>query len=314
MIFVHFQTKKNVEINKIEERILINFLKEKKVFQGELFLKFKTKDTRIIDFLELNNGNIVLLNRQLNQVEIWSPEMLSSTQIIISSSLLNDLSACFEYKPNKVMIGGKKVHLLNTENSDLDVLDVGHFGNITEFLQLPNDKFASASRDQTIKIWDLNGEIYHKIIHSHPIFRIVLHNNFIVTHGWNGKFKFFNIENKMNLEKEIEDEQDGHIYSIIFLTDGRMVSCSNDKTVRIFCHEKKEQTLNHLESVYSVVELENGVIVSGGYFQKLIIWKYVNGKFQFDKSVSTSSQTWKIKKFRKCLVSSHYDGTLCFWK
>lgn len=80
---------------------------------------------------------------------------------------------------------------------------------------------------------------------------------------------------KLRLKKIISDHI-GFVYSLCILKDGRLASCSDDKTIKIFDLKsfKCELTLKgHSLGVEFITELDNGCLVSCSYDETIKIWE-----------------------------------------
>ena len=69
-----------------------------------------------------------------------------------------------------------------------------------------------------------------------------------------------------------------YVYSLLLLKDGRVASCSDDNTIRIYdpsndyhCDQVIER---HSESIKSICQLDDGTIVSGSLDRTIMIGDY----------------------------------------
>ena len=69
---------------------------------------------------------------------------------------------------------------------------------------------------------------------------------------------------------------DGYVNSVILLRDGRIASCSSDKTIKIWDLNKKIWTVElngHSNFIRSIIQLKDGKIASCSNDQKIILWE-----------------------------------------
>lgn len=312
MILIHFQkVNSKQEIRKSQEQNLIDHIKEKfqkSIFKGELLKKIQSTEGRIYDFLQLSNCNYLILNGTTEEIELWSPQLK-----LITSVKSENVYASFEYKPNHSLIGGSIILLYDTIELKIQSLDVGHSKTITQFLSLSDEKYASSSRDHTVRIWNLKGEKFYVLdSHKNCVFRFIVKDNFLITPGWDSKIKFWNMEKNYELTKEISDSY-GAIFQVIELKDGRIAYCSNDSSIKVY-KEGTHELLLFYNPVYSILELEDGSILSGGDSKIMKRWKILDGKFLLHSNISTGESTWRIKKMRDGTIGTcQWDGSVKFW-
>ena len=88
--------------------------------------------------------------------------------------------------------------------------------------------------------------------------------------GKNLNFKDFNIA---NLTPKNKLKCNSYVYAILQLQDGRLASSSNDGSISIYNKDTFEVELKineHKESIYDLIQLKNGNIVSCSYYDKKV--------------------------------------------
>lgn len=149
----------------------------------------------------------------------------------------------------------------------------GHKNWVIAVIELENNVLISGSSDRTIKAWDFS-------ISTSNISSIEAHEDFILDLTKIGKNKFATSsrDNKIkiwtfdNIKKEFIfdlslENHSGAVFSIIYFTTGYLVSGSEDKTIKIFdLNEKNDkciQTIKNENTVLVVAEVNKGKILSG---------------------------------------------------
>lgn len=138
--------------------------------------------------------------------------------------------------------------------------------------------------------------------------------------------KIFSKKEKMDMIKSIDftlikslHNHSSFINSILKLQDGRIASCSSDKTIKIFNPQnyKCELTLTgHQETIYYISQLENGNLVSCSEDQTIKIWSITEDTFLCLHTIEDAHREW-INKIIPCsnkrMASCSFDNTIKIW-
>jgi hypothetical protein len=162
---------------------------------------------------------------------------------------------------------------------------VGHTDNISSFTLLPENCFTSESLDGTVRIWNLN-----KSIQALEIVRNEKYGIWSIKVLSGGRIALGSVEgdesNPVGIMK-IWDLKDlkkkpvvlrGHKHAVIVkieLPDGRLVSCSPDKTLIIWDPTQAHEPIvlrGHTGSIHCLVELSAGKFASGSYDKTIRLW------------------------------------------
>ena len=149
-------------------------------------------------------------------------------QIQMIQTMMMDIKK--EKKEEKKELKQQKINFINIKTIK------AHSESILSISQFPTGEIISSSSDKSIKIWDKNFNIIQNIPNAHNnwIYYISIKdkNNFASSSN-----KIINIwikqNNKFILNKTINAHKD-KIKKIIYLTNGIIISCSFDKTIKIF--------------------------------------------------------------------------------
>ena len=148
----------------------------------------------------------------------------------------------------------------------------------------PSGNFISVSCDKSIKIWDkINYNLLQCIEEAHDNYinyvSIKDENNFATCSRDQNIKLWIKNENENEKEKEnkyilnyiIKNAHESWIFKIIYLYNGKIISCSYDKTIKIW--ETKNNTyinikiINHPNIVYSILLVEDkDLLISSGEF------------------------------------------------
>ena len=117
---------------------------------------------------------------------------------------------------------------------------------------------------------------------------------------------------EINIEqvKTISEHTDS-VISLLHLRDGRVASCSDDKTIRIYDPSNDyhcDQVIKrHSEGIRSICQLDDGTIVSGSY-QTIMIGDY---------TIKNAHNDWIYQVItlpNNRIASCSYDKTIKIWK
>ena len=94
-----------------------------------------------------------------------------------------------------------------------------------------------------------------------------------------------------------------------------MISCSSDKTVRVWNQNKSESKslLGHTGSVFCILLLDNGVdLVSGSFDKTIKIWNVKTGECK--QTLENSSYIYCLNQLTpNSVISGSEDGSLKVW-
>ena len=194
------------------------------------------------------------------------------------------------------------------------------------FGQLSNGLLVAGYYDSlTILIWDLNA------LNEEPLKRVfqtngdlfaltVLKNDDLATGQDDFEKSDIIIRNSQN--GSIKHTLVGHtstVFQILELPNGNLVSCSNDKTVRVWnpsLSSSLVKTINHSSYVYSIAILKNGYLASGLRSGEIEIRNFDTGDLIRTLYGHTNSICW-INCLHVLdngdLLSASYDKTIKVW-
>lgn len=139
-------------------------------------------------------------------------------------------------------------------------------------------------------------------------------------HNYEILFPLVNI-NDINNTKEIKDHT-SQVASLLLLSDGRLASCSRDKTIKIFNinnnYYQCDLTIEgHTDTVTYISQLDNNKLVSCSCDKSIKIWSFTRSSYNCDYTIQDAHTKWINKvipiKGGK-MVSCSDDMTIKVWK
>ncbi|MGM3309606.1 AAA-like domain-containing protein [Anabaena sp. WFMT] len=161
----------------------------------------------------------------------------------------------------------------------------GHNDAVRSVIFSPDGKtIATASEDNTVIIWDINGKEIRKFTGNNQGFRNVnfSHNSKVIAAiGADNTIKIWSINGQELITFKGQDNQDNFMSSVCFIPDSKLIAASNqDNTVKLWHIDGQEvKTLKgHKDSVWSISCSPDGKnIVTADLGGVLIIWS-TNGE------------------------------------
>ncbi|KAH3902411.1 related to Protein DOA1 [Saccharomycodes ludwigii] len=173
---------------------------------------------------------------------------------------------------------------------------VGHEASVWDAKFINKHKFITCSADKTVKIWE-NDKCVSTFTHLHTdvIRSIDVLGDHFITSSNDGTIKYCDFDGKI-LKEFLGHES--FVYQAIFAQDKKIISCGEDRSIRIWDLE----TGNILQvitvpsiSVWSVVQLNNGDIVAGSSDHLIRVFTQEKSRFASDL---------ELEKFRSSVENS----------
>ena len=125
--------------------------------------------------------------------------------------------------------------------------------------------------------------------------------------------------NNINNIKTINEHSDS-IYSLLLLSDGRLASCSDDKTIKIYNINNNyhcDITLEgHTSDVMCISELDNNKLISCSDDRSIKIWSITQSSYQCDYTINNAHNDciFKVIPLRNNRIAScSADRTIKIW-
>jgi hypothetical protein len=243
--------------------------------------------------VELNLTKVDIISKEIIELLINKTEKLKEENKLLKESFGNEIKKLNENiellkienlnKEKKISSNENEINELkmkiqkleeNKKFPDLKYVNCikAHKSYVNSVSIFPSGKIISVSGDKSIKIFDTNLNVIDKILNSHEqgIFYIdVIDENTFVTCTndlikiWNKKENIFVVKNT------IENAHNEEILKVIHFSNGNLISCSRDKTIKLWGKNNNGYEnitiLCHSDRINSILLLEDkNLLISSG--------------------------------------------------
>ncbi len=260
------------EINEL--RTKINEMKNENNLMSERINKLEEKNNLININENIKEENDNLKNeKEINNNKIKENKNIQKiTEIIKKEEIKEEMKE--EKKESKQKINLKKKKTIKA-----------HSESILSMSQFPTGEIISSSADKSIKIWDKNFNLIQNITNAHDnwIYYISIKdkNNFASCSN-----KIINIWIKQNEKFILNETINAHknkIKKILYFPNGIIISCSFDKTIKIFKEDSNNNNqhtcikqLSHKKYINSILFIEEKNILISSSINRTNIWNFLN--------------------------------------
>jgi WD40 repeat protein/ABC-type lipoprotein export system ATPase subunit len=194
----------------------------------------------------------------------------------------------------------------------------GHSDNITSVAISPDNKtIVSGSEDQTIRLWDINGNLINETFarENNKITSVAISSNGDIVSG--SEDNTVRLRDK-NLNQIAKYEHDKKVTSVAITPDGEtIVSGSLDKKVRLCNREGDliaEPFTKHQRFVYGVAITPDGkTIVSGSKDKTVCLWNRNGNLLKEFTAHQGAIKTMAISSDGQTVISGDTSGTVYWW-
>jgi 3-deoxy-D-manno-octulosonate 8-phosphate phosphatase KdsC-like HAD superfamily phosphatase len=203
----------------------------------------------------------------------------------------------------------------------------GHSDCVWSVIQLSDGRLASASRDNTVKIWNVNNGTCERTLSGHikididvvsrtvgVISVIQLSDGRLASGSSDNTVKIWNVDNG-TCERTLSGHSEA-VHILIQLSDGRLASASRDNTVKIWNVNNGtcERTLSdHSEYVWKLIQLSDGRLASGSSDKTVKIWNASIGSCERTLSGHSKAVHFLIQLSDGRIASVSSDYTVKIW-
>ncbi len=225
------------------------FFNNENLYRPEVFENVKEISIKIIEDKDLNNDNIDDCLKNFNERIKIVNKYTSISQITPENNKIRPDDNDDDEDNNKEKKDINVSEDINVILKDYHIYDITHRDFIRAVRIFKSKKIVSISDDQTISIWDGNDKSYRHLqtlefVHANLIFDLCLYDEGnvekIITCSNDQCIKIHKFNpntNQFEWEETIPEAHDDDINKVLCLSNGIIISCSDDKTIRIWKNE-----------------------------------------------------------------------------
>ena len=195
-----------------------------------------------------------------------------------------------------------------------------HKKSISSLSNFPLGNIISVSFDKSIKIYDNNLNIIQNISNAHDNFIIYVsikdENNFVTSSKniktWNKN----KTKNEFSLNQIINNAHNDWINKIIYYLNENLISCSHDKTIKIWEKDNNNKyqcisILTHSNWVYSILLIEDKNLLISSGLDRTKFWNLNNYENIINfQAICYNNNALKRIDDEKIIIGGKYDGII----
>lgn len=197
----------------------------------------------------------------------------------------------------------------------------GHNDAVRSVTFSPNGKIiATASEDNTVRLWNINGKEIRRFIDNNQMFRNVKFspdNKIIAAISANNTIKIWQINGEKLITLKGQDNQDNFMNSLCFIPDSKILAApSQDNTIQLWSIDGQEiKTLKgHKFPIWSIsCSLNSKNIITADLGGFIIIWSANGEKIKTWKAGNQSIFDVSFSPDGKTIVTAGGDTTIKLW-
>ncbi|MDB9435840.1 AAA-like domain-containing protein [Dolichospermum lemmermannii CS-548] len=197
----------------------------------------------------------------------------------------------------------------------------GHNDAVRSVTFSPNGKIiATASEDNTVRVWNINGKEIRRFIGNNQIFRNVKFspdNKIIAAISADNTIKTWKINGEELITLKGQDNQDNFMNSLCFIPDSKIIAAPNqDNTIQLWSIDgQKIKTLKgHKFPIWSISCSPDGKnIITADLGGFIIIWSANGEKIKTWKAGNQSIFDVSFSPDGKTIVTAGGDTTIKLW-
>ena len=302
------------------------FFNNKEIYRPECIENVKEISIKVIEAKDVNDSNIDECLKNFNERIKIVNKFTSISQIIPENikERPNDIEDEDNIEKNNNI---KDSDDINVILKDYHIYDTTHRDFIRAVRVFKSKKIVSISDDQSISIWDGKDNNYRHLqtlefVHANLIFDLCLYDEGnvekIITCSNDQCIKIHKFNqaiNQFEWEETIPEAHDDDINKVICLSNGIIISCSDDKTIRIWKNEGNfYKCINILNQNLKVNLKENNENKETNYdpyyynqVQNIFLCDYKDEFFLFSSGIN-GSRKWIFKNLEGDLEKQFDDS------
>ena len=231
---------------------------------------------KIVSLIELNSGRLVTGSYD-NTIRVWDSNYENEDITIKEKSRVLCL---LEFEKNKILCGTSdnliNLYEINSLNYEFIYSFIGHTLWVNCLTKINNNYFASASNDTKIKIWDYFNKKCIKTLEGHEdciLTLIMLKNNkFLCSGAADLTIRIWEWEKRNCLH--ILKGHEKWVKCVLELDNGIIVSGSDDKSIKLWKNNYNIRTIvEHTNSIRSLCQINKNYFASGSFDFTIKIWE-----------------------------------------
>ena len=266
--------------NSVNNSVNNNILNINKPLKNFICIKtLKGHTEKIVSLLELSSG-LLATGSYDNTIRIWNINN-DKEDIIIKENENSRIFCLLEFEQNKILCG--------TSNNVINLWDINSLGDkciysfqghslwINCLVKINNKYFASASNDTKIKIWDYYNRKCLKTLDGHVdcILSLILlqkNNNYLCSGSADLTVRIWDWENNKCLY--VLKGHEKWVKCLLELDNGIIVTGSDDKSIKLWKNEINIKTIEeHTNSVRTFCQINSKYFASGSFDCTIKIWE-----------------------------------------
>ncbi|MGI9616256.1 MAG: WD40 repeat domain-containing serine/threonine protein kinase [Acidimicrobiales bacterium] len=154
----------------------------------------------------------------------------------------------------------------------------GHTNNVSEIVELPDDRLASASDDTTVHVWNVDEPDTPVVVfddHTDKVFTLeILQDGRVASASADGTVRVWDAENSD--EAVTFDGHAGEVWDVQELSDGRLVSAGQDGTAQVWNPDdvtaEPLTLVGHTEQIFGFTVLADDRIATASGDDTVRVW------------------------------------------
>ena len=266
-------------------------------------------DTYIFE-AKLNNYNFQIIQniKNIEKIQFPIPDFSSCKNVFEKSEIF----ISFYYKEKQIKnekinikVPKEKIKMFNISESKISNTLTVHKGEVNQIILLKDRRIASSSNDRSIIIYNKeNYTVELKIDNlEKEVFNIMQANNgYIIATLTSGSILIFKLTSLTSYEliQKIM-AHNGYVRKMLELEDNKFISCSDDKTIKIWKFNDNqlmlENTLNNKDKISSILEIKDNIIVSTPWENGAVVfWNIKESQIISESEKIDCQWCWNILK------------------